>query len=713
MSASSLMPRSRGLFLPRNRVERGPAAGSSLPVDAGAGPAVGPGCRWLAGFVLAWLFTLAGTASELTWLWANPHPHGNNLYDIAYVKGLNVAVGDRGQLYTSLDRELWIPQETRTTRALRAITPFQDRLVVVGEAGTVVCADLTSLTNLNGSAAVSRVDLGTTDWLEGVTASSKLVVAVGDNGAIYSSPDGTNWTRRPQGFSTWFRSVAYGQNLFVGVGESGLVATSSDGLNWTRRTSGTTANLNRVAWVGGQCLAVGDGGTIIRSSNGTTWRAFSPAAGITSDLYFVAGETNSLGGISHALVGGDSVLRVYQPLTAWTDETNPTKSFAAPSWSYYCGVWDGIYYAAGGPAGVMAQGFKTNLVGNFDWINDADSVRAWLWDIGQLGSQYFAVGDLGTILSSSDGVNWELNLVPGSAADSVIMGIGGVPGRFVAVGSRGTILTSANGVVWGAVTPSPVQNDLQGVAVWGGEIFVSGGAGTILSTADGASWRVRPAPTTSFLSSLAATPQGLVCAGADGMLFTSTDGSGWTRRMTGTTNWLSRVRSVGGLLLAVGENGTILTSLDGAVWTQRSSGTTSWLNDVAWFEGAFYAVGTQGTVLSSPDGVSWTSIGTVTQKSLYGVRAGTHQLLAVGIDGVILRGQPGSLVFTDYQRVQGTNSFRLSGKPGRLLNLEQATQLNQWAPLQQARFLDNSASLILIEGRTNAPSREAYRGRIP
>jgi len=634
--------------------------------------------------------------------------HGNNIYELAHRGGLTVQVGDRGQIHTSLDRNLWYPHEPRTAKALRAVTFFQNRVIATGERGAVVYADVQALTNLAVPAPFALVDLLTDDWIEGVAASGDVAVAVGDNGAVYTSPDGGAWTRRPQSFSTWLRHVAFGQGLFVAVGEGGFIATSANGSDWTRRASRTTAHLNRVAWVGNQFFAVGNGGLVLVSSNGRQWSVFPFATGTTNNLYFVTGAS-PFGLPSSLLVGGDSALRFFEG--QWADELSPAKSFRAPRWSYYTGFWDGLYYVVGGGSGVTLEGFQTEVLGPLHWVSQAESLRSWLWEVNRVGDLYLAVGDLGTIQTSSDGVNWEVELVPPSATNTVLLGVGGRPGLIVAAGSQGTLLTSSNGVAWTAVHPPAVANDLQGIAVRGGEIFVAGGAGTILSSADGHSWMVRARLTPSFLAGLVDSPHGLVCVGENGAIFASADGARWTPCQANTTNWLSRVRFFGDRLIAVGEQGTILTSPDGALWTRRSSGTAAWLNDVAYFNGYFYALGTQGTVVASADATNWTNVPIITQKSLYGAVADHRQLITVGVEGVILRGQPGPFTFQDYRRSQTTNTFRVSGLPGRRFSIDTSTELTDWSGLIDGQLLDNSGSVLVQESRNYTRPREFYRAR--
>jgi hypothetical protein len=166
---------------------------------------------------------LTAATLPLAWRWSNPYPHGNNIIDMAYGNGLAVQVAERGQIYTSVDSQSWIPRDSHTTLALRAVTFLNGRVIITGENGTVLYADAPSDFKL--------VSLGTADWLEAVAASPNLLVAVGDNAAIYTSGDGITWQRRNAPFGNWLRGVAFGApagtGTFVAVGETGLVATSS------------------------------------------------------------------------------------------------------------------------------------------------------------------------------------------------------------------------------------------------------------------------------------------------------------------------------------------------------------------------------------------------------------------------------------------------------------------------------------------------------
>ena len=103
------------------------------------------------------------------------------------------------------------------------------------------------------------------------TTSSPLYVAVGHNGTILTSSDGTTWTSRTSGVTENLYGVTYANSTFVIMGTSGTILTSSDGTTWTSRTSGTTIRLHRVTYGNGTFVTVGLTGTILTSSDGTTW----------------------------------------------------------------------------------------------------------------------------------------------------------------------------------------------------------------------------------------------------------------------------------------------------------------------------------------------------------------------------------------------------------------------------------------------------------
>lgn len=658
-----------------------------------------------------------GAHFPLTWRWSNPLPHGNNIIDIAQTNQFWIQVAERGQIYTSGDLVVWTPRESHTTRALRSVTFFKDRMIISGEAGTI----------LSGTNALdlTPIDLGTGDWLEGIAASPEMAVAVGDNGAIFASLDGTVWQRQTSGFNDGLRSVAYGTpngaGMFVAVGEGGIVAKSSNGVSWDRQTI-TPSDLNRVAWFSGEFWALGDSGAAFQSSSANNWQRAS--TGATNTLNAFAGLGSS------RLVAGDLEVRLRHGRDPWVNEL--ASGSGPPAWTYLSAVPDTNSFVLCGRTGLMQEGWL-GASGATEWVPLDDSLRNWLWDIQRFPNVYIAVGDRATIMSSVDGISWDVEVPPDSLTDSVFLGIGGRTNLAIAVGNRGAIARSVEafetvvstnldgtlvtnnvstlGLEWQAAN-SATTNDLQGITAFGNLLVASGAAGTILTSADGLSWTPQSPRTKAFLSSLEAFPGGVVAVGREGTILVSPDASDWTPQTSGVTSWIYRVRYVGGMLIAVGQNGTILTSPDGQAWAAQKSGTTAWLNDVHWIDNTYFAVGNQGTVLSSPDAIVWTDRGTITGKSLFGAASHQRMLVIVGVEGVILRTQAVPLLtpvrFLQFPEKADDSVFLFSGEPGQRFTLDRSESLPVWnsGPTLE---IDNAGTLLHKDSGINASNQQFFR----
>jgi hypothetical protein len=682
-----------------------------------------------------WVWTvqpLRAVELPLAWRWSNPLPHGNHVYDLAFVNGVYLEVTDFGQMYASQDLTLWTRLNSPVTNALRSVTLFGAKIIVTGENGTVLQGYSTT--------GLDLISLGTTDWLEGVTGSPDLLVAVGDNAAIYTSTDGVTWQRQAVPFANWLRSIAYGSGVFVAVGEGGFISTSADGVTWQVGSSGTTVDLNDVVWLRDRFYVAGSSaGTsavLLSSPSGRDWESVSPGA--TGELFATASVDDTL------LVAGDREVRTRTGVL-WIDELSSGRPAPPPLATYYAAVGGGGRFVISGRNGVGAEGFRTSALGSWCWRDFSLSVRTWLWDVTRTSDLYIAVGDLTTIMTSGDGIDWYEELVPGLLTNTVLLGVGGNTNLTLAVGSGGqmvfspyaleavistntvgtnvvvsTNLVNTMGLLWYPVAPRPTNNDLQGVAGRDNLLVVSGGGGTILTSTNGTNWVLQVAPTTDILSSVASFPGGWVAVGDNGTLLFSSDAKEWRRQPSGTTNWVYRVRYLGGRLVAVGQGGTILTSANGLDWTKQASGTTRWLNDVAFVDGTYFVVGNNGTVLASTNGLDWLSIGMITGNALFGAAVHQGQLVVVGIGGSILRAQitpkldPVAIHRYDHTVTNGVarDHFLFAGKPDQLFVLESTTELTTWETENKLELSDSTGTLYWVRSSTNLQPRQFFRTRL-
>jgi len=689
--------------------------------------------RVLRRFWLALFFLSLGNINEAfsqtnstIWRWSNPQPHGGNIVDMTAKLGVKIQVAEHGQLYTSEDFLLWLPKTTGVTNSLRSVTFLGERLIVTAEAGLILYAD--SLEEF------TPVSLGTTNWLESVAASDNTAVAVGDNGSVYISSDGAAWTQKSlkSNNKTWLRSVAYGGNGFVAVGENGYVATGNNAAqSWNTGTSGVSTHLNRVAYITDKFWAVGDNGQILKSTDGTAWTKITTVS-ITNNLYAIAGTNSSV------LVAGDQIALLSDDGgTTWKVQTSATDvSEPAPVWTYYSALYTDGTFLLGGRSGMTLEGFKTNATAQV-WVERNDSYRQWLWAVHRLADFYVAVGDHATILTSSRGVNWELELPPDATTNNIFLGVGGTTNGTVIVGNQGTILFSPPtpvtvlytnldasittnllttlGTTWQAI-PRLLSVDLQGVAVLNNLYLVCGGTGTILTSPNGTNWTQQISGSLAFLSSIATNSSLAVAVGNLGTILTSPNGTNWTPRISGTTRWLFRVKQFDDSFVAVGEQGTILTSPNGITWTARTSGVTNWLNDVDRVNGEYFVAGNQGTMLRSTNLVNWSISTMPTQKSLFGLASNNGQLVSVGVEGAIIRANLSAdltpVQFVNYGVAAGQSLVLLSGLTDQKFALESSTNTVDWVDGVTFQILDRSGTLLIKQINDSAATNQFLRARM-
>jgi len=163
-------------------------------------------------------------------------------------------------------------------------------------------------------------------------------------------------------------------------------------------------------------------------------------------------------------------------------------------------------------------------------------------------------------------------------------------GSFVAVGDMGEILTSPDGITW-TERDSGTEKDLRGVAYGAGTFVAVGDKGEILTSPDGITWTEMTSGAEKDLLGVAYGNGRFVAVGSYGEILTSPDGITWTRRDSGTERSLNGVAYGNGIFVAVGQMGEILTSPDGITWTERCSGTSGYLQKVSCGNDTFVAVG--------------------------------------------------------------------------------------------------------------------------
>ena len=208
-------------------------------------------------------------------------------------------VGDGGVILLSTDAITWNAQNSGTTQNLYAISSNGLNLnVAVGANGTIITsADGTTWTPATAT-ATSR-DLYAVNYS---TLNGGTWLAVGAGGTMVKSTDGLNWSAVASGSNADLRGIGYGitslttgTGTYVAVGTGGTLLSSADGVAWAAQTLSSTSTLNAVI-MGSQFVAIGNAGVIFTSTDGLTWTPRS--TGTNKDLYAI-----TRGGLSYLAVG--------------------------------------------------------------------------------------------------------------------------------------------------------------------------------------------------------------------------------------------------------------------------------------------------------------------------------------------------------------------------------------------------------------------------
>jgi hypothetical protein len=295
--------------------------------------------------------------------------------------------------------------------------------------------------------------------------------------------------------------------------------------------------------------------------------------------------------------------------------------------------------------------------------------------ITEARNRLIAVGNLGTILLSIDGIAWT-NVT--TSVDDDLRGIAFGHNTFVAVGFAGTVMTSGDGFSWEARTVA--TNDLYGVAFLNNRFIAVGEAGTIVTSADGLEW-LTPAPATSERLKGIAYGAGLyIATGRDGTFVRSYDATNWTASADEQIGYVKGIAFANGLFAAVSAD-HFMTSTNGTNWSISSFGGYPEFENTVYAEGQPVVAGQQGLVMSWRINLGWTRHLVPTGKTIRDLIYKRGCLWAVGNDGLII--QSGQL--RPYLRVvpNGPSGAALSvvAEPGHIVRIEASPDLRDWQQL--------------------------------
>jgi hypothetical protein len=574
--------------------------------------------------------------------------------------------------------------------------------------------------------------------LAGVTHAANRFVAVGDQGVILVSPDGTNWTTRSSATHNTLNDITHGHGLFVAVGANGTILTSADAQAWETRSSGVTADLNAVAFGNDRFVAMGGGGsTILTSTDGFVWLqapfqtngligiAFGAGRFLTirHPSGQVLGSVDGLAWSVAASLGSGSHLRIHFgngtfvvasilggigfPARIFFSNNGSDWNSTSPPFPISRFISGGGVILGVGDTSSQFFGIALSTTGQ-SWTNVSIAGFPSGGAAGTFGNgTYVDVGNAGSVASSSDINNWTNHLYGSlyNIGGESMSGIAASSNVVVTVGAHG-MHVSTNNSPFALVPGVPVLNDV----TYGLGSFVAVGGSSVFKSSDGINWTPRPSGTPNGLTAVTSGPDGFVAVGGGGTIQSSSTGQTWAGRFSPVQYNLHGVAFDRGLYVAVGDSGTVLTSSNSIDWEVQDSGTLISLRDVAGGSAGFVAVGDQGTILTSSNAINWTQrlsghwlFDTVSFGNGFYVAGGFYwpeDFVFSSIDGLTWKRQyPAGRLALIFSRALGSTfdgtHFLLAGQGGTVLQSGSTD-----TPMLSARALADDVCEITIAGGT-------------
>ncbi|HMJ65951.1 MAG TPA: hypothetical protein VK615_11425 [Candidatus Binatia bacterium] len=493
-----------------------------------------------------------------------------------------------------------------------------------------------------------RLSKATTDWalrnprltgpqLNAIASSSTRAVAVGLEGHIVSSTDGTNWTTQNAGANRHLMDVIYANARFVAVGalydDAGthsLALTSSDGITWTERPTNSRW-WKSIAYGNGRFVAVGDH-TVDTSPDGITWTHRAPFVYV--QFYGVAFGN----GIFVAMgVFNDDRGNFYYSVQRSTDGISWDGAPAPAS-----AVLRGITFGNGQFVMVGDGGRVFTSTDGISWTAQGAGTGSTLNDVAFANGMFVAVGGAGTVLRSPDGIQW---FQPWDSEPCNLLGCGSAFGRVFGVGERSCILSSTDLQTWTSPV-SATYSDLRGITFGQQKYVAVGKEGSGVVSGDGLQWTARPVyqtiggmPNTWFNAASFGNGSFVSVGGQGAPIFTSRDATSWTNQywnlgvdeLFGMTYGSGRFVSVGASSTGYGVRAGIRTSDSGTTWSSIIPGPQAALRCVANGNGIWVAAGAD--LLTSSDGLNWTSRSYAPAGTLYAATFGQGRFVLAGDTG--------------------------------------------------------------------------------
>jgi len=214
-----------------------------------------------------------------------PTKVGHTLVGANYINNLFFAVGQNEDVHSSSDGINWVHHPTgETAESFYSIDYSTGLYVLASTTGKTKWT--TDLISFN----LVKPDPATSDWYYEVRFIPwlGLWILVGDNGSIFSAPDGKTWTRRTPagGYTGNIYTLNFSDSLIIVAGQNGGIQSSVDGVNWVQQTAagGYTGAFTGSAFTRNTFILGGTGAQIQFSYDGVNWYQSTPAGSFSGNF---------------------------------------------------------------------------------------------------------------------------------------------------------------------------------------------------------------------------------------------------------------------------------------------------------------------------------------------------------------------------------------------------------------------------------------------
>ena len=360
------------------------------------------------------------------------------------------------------------------------------------------------------------------------------------------------------------------------------------------------------------------------------------------------------------------------------------------------------------------------------WLTPAPRPTAnTLFGVTFANGLFVAVGANGTILSSSNGMNWAAR-TPSAGYATTLRAVAAGGGQFVAVGENGSIVTSPNGTSW-VERPQNSGYHFIDVAYGGGQFTaVSPGpqipngevggytinTNIILTSATGAAWLQQSAPVYNanyFLDAIT-YGNGRFLINEGGQMIESLNGVNWNRITPFATDAIGKLKFAQGRFFQGHIQSMRVSTDNGLTWSDEAAVPGLGVYSMANGGGYYAAVGTGFGVRYSTNGTDWTTRIINVPEAWYDVAYGNGRFVAVGGLGAIRVGLLPVLLSVERG---ATTVVTARGAPGPSCTIEMTENLSN-TPTWQALgtfTLTNTVNTFTDTGAAGRPQR-FYRALI-